>query len=1085
LNDGLVLDDLRARLGAQGVSICGLAGSWPWATGERDLEERGGSRQSILWSGQEGRGSSGVGLLLGPEQRACLTSWEPVSSRILWARFKGTINLSVVVAYAPTSEHKCQRKSFFTDLHGLLMRIPGLDFQLVLGDFNSQVGSLGHAGDYTGVLGRHGVGRRTSSGEELLQLCQSSRLCVANTFFQHRAADKVTWSSNPASAAVAAAGGARHVEWTPRLERRCLDFVLVKRQWLSSVRDVRVRRPANPGWQFSDHALLICRLRLKLRPPRRPPPAVRPSRAALLDEERRRELCAALETAAQASAPADSAAREWDELALMLSAAAKTVLPPEVTEDLRPHRPHISAATLAMVARRRELRWRAEREGRSRHPEIQRELKRQRQRITRCIQRDKARHAAAVAQRLHDLVRAGNTHAFWGGIKQLGGERAAAAAVPALQRRDDSRTHSAQEAADEFAEHFEELHRCGRPVDDAVRAAAAAGRPPGTADGPWPMPTLADTLAAVRGLKHWRAADPAGIWAELLMAACESAAFLQRFHNLALLALQRGMPQAVKESDLLPFFKKGDAAAPGNYRGIQLISILRKVLALITAKDLCRRLEPTLLEHQCGFRPQRGCADQLFVLRRLSGLAVEWQQRLYVAFVDLRKAFDSLYRPALWDILRSRGIPEQLITILEDLHTDTTCRVRVAGRRSRRFRMEFGVQQGCPLASPLFNVYFDHVVREALDACPDAGVTVRCRRSMGEDVSQPCGPRVRDADLQDLTVPVLMLADDLAVLAPTAEGLLSFVEALEVACVRWGLVISADKTELLLVGGAAATACEGCGSQSGERGMLVCDGCERGWHMSCLQPPLEEVPAGRWLCPICVAPAGSSNGEDAWQRPPISVDGQPLQWVGSFKYLGSMFHATSGLDAELSRRIQLSAAAFWRLKRPFFQQRNLSLGTRMKVYRCLVTSVLLYGSEAWAVTAAQLQRLEVFHHRCLRHIVGWRLSDRFSNETLLAKCRISSVQTMLMQHQLRWLGHIGRMDDSRVAKRIMYSTMAGEGRRRRRGAPYRDLGSHYWGVAQEFRAKLPRGAVPRGANWLTLCQNRAQFRLLCRHEPDA
>ena len=105
--------------------------------------------------------------------------------------------------------------------------------------------------------------------------------------------------------------------------------------------------------------------------------------------------------------------------------------------------------------------------------------------------------------------------------------------------------------------------------------------------------------------------------------------------------------------------------------------------------------------------------------------------------------------------------------------------------------------------------------------------------------------------------------------------------------------------------------------------MLVCDGCERGWHASCLQPPLDEVPAGRWMCPACEASEGGSDGGDAWQRPPISVDGQPLQWVGSFKYLGSMFHATGGLDTELNRRIQLSAAAFWRLKRPFFQQRNL------------------------------------------------------------------------------------------------------------------------------------------------------------------
>ena len=113
------------------------------------------------------------------------------------------------------------------------------------------------------------------------------------------------------------------------------------------------------------------------------------------------------------------------------------------------------------------------------------------------------------------------------------------------------------------------------------------------------------------------------------------------------------------------------------------------------------------------------------------------------------------------------------------------------------------------------------------------------------------------------------------------------------------------------------------------------------------------------------------------------------------------------------------------------------------------------------MTAAQLQSLEVFQNKCLRHVLDWHLSDRHSNETLLATCRISSGKTMLRQHQLRWLGHIGRMGEGRIAKRIMYSTMAGEGRRRRRGAPCRDLGASCWELAQSFRSSLPRGAAPR------------------------
>ena len=135
--------------------------------------------------------------------------------------------------------------------------------------------------------------------------------------------------------------------------------------------------------------------------------------------------------------------------------------------------------------------------------------------------------------------------------------------------------------------------------------------------------------------------------------------------------LTRGIPVVARESELLPFLKKGAAEDPNNYRGIQLISLLRKILALILCRALAPRLDPGLLEFQCGFRLQRGCSDQLFTLRQLSELAVEWQQRLYIAFVDLRKAFDSVNREALWVVLRSRGVPEQLISYVAELHTGT------------------------------------------------------------------------------------------------------------------------------------------------------------------------------------------------------------------------------------------------------------------------------------------------------------------------------------------------------------------------------------------------------------------------------
>lgn len=188
--DTTQLTELSAKLASSGVSTCGLAGAWSWDSGRKE-----GDGCTVLWSGG-GTGvghSQGVGLFLRPREAACLQHWEAVSDRLLWARFSGTINLSIVVTYAPVSqqngrsaaESRRRRKEYFEDVERLLDRIPGLDFQLILGDFNSRVGRA--CGSDNGVLGRHGLVGRNAAGEELLQFCRRRKLAVANTFFQHGA----------------------------------------------------------------------------------------------------------------------------------------------------------------------------------------------------------------------------------------------------------------------------------------------------------------------------------------------------------------------------------------------------------------------------------------------------------------------------------------------------------------------------------------------------------------------------------------------------------------------------------------------------------------------------------------------------------------------------------------------------------------------------------------------------------------------------------------------------------------------------------------------------------------------------------
>jgi hypothetical protein len=288
-----------------------------------------------------------------------------------------------------------------------------------------------------------------------------------------------------------------------------------------------------------------------------------------------------------------------------------------------------------------------------------------------------------------------------------------------------------------------------------------------------------------------------------------------------------------------------------------------------------------------------------------------------------------------------------------------------------------------------------------------------------------------------------MFADDLAALAPDAAALGRFMAALATACQRWGLVINTAKTVVQLIGGAAATACEGCGQQhtTQQQPMVLCDGCDRGWHIGCAQPPLAAVPAGEWVCHACANGPGERANVFC---PPISVCGQQLSWVQAFRYLGSTFASSGTLSAELACRFQSAAHAFRHLERPVLRQHAISLRARVQLYLTMVTSVLLYGCESWALTRQQLAI-----HRCrLRMMLGVRRARDISTADLLVRCRAVSVETLIARRQLRWLGHVARMADTRLAKQVLCCTRDGGVRRAGRQPPslmktYADLAARY------------------------------------------
>ena len=120
-------------------------------------------------------------------------------------------------------------------------------------------------------------------------------------------------------------------------------------------------------------------------------------------------------------------------------------------------------------------------------------------------------------------------------------------------------------------------------------------------------------------------------------------------------------PPSWKRARLVAIHKKGSRLLPDNYRGISLLEVCGKVYVQILHQRISAHLDSQLLDSQYGFRPGRGTGDALFSLRRLQELARDFNTPLHAAFIDFRKAFDSVNRPVLWRLLGARGVAPKLV----------------------------------------------------------------------------------------------------------------------------------------------------------------------------------------------------------------------------------------------------------------------------------------------------------------------------------------------------------------------------------------------------------------------------------------
>jgi hypothetical protein len=305
------------------------------------------------------------------------------------------------------------------------------------------------------------------------------------------------------------------------------------------------------------------------------------------------------------------------------------------------------------------------------------------------------------------------------------------------------------------------------------------GLPPAAADALGdPTVTAAEVRRALRHSKPGTCPGFDGIPVELYRKAGQP--MLQLLARVfSAMAVTGTTPSNFLDGVVSSIFKDGDPTLPSNYRPITLLNTDYRILAKVLANRCLQHIPRLISAEQCAFLKGRSIGDSIMLLQLLPHqLAAEGHSGALVAFLDFRKAYDSVNRDFLREVLLAMGVGDKFVAwvklLLDQQHT-RACAV-LNGYRSAKAHFAAGVRQGCPL-SPLLYLFVGEALLRYMKAQPALGITL-------------AGERVVAAQYADDIDPVLQ----------GPEAVPALVDTLSTFAAASNQHVNVDKCKLLPVG---------------------------------------------------------------------------------------------------------------------------------------------------------------------------------------------------------------------------------------------------------------------------------------------
>ena len=137
----------------------------------------------------------------------------------------------------------------------------------------------------------------------------------------------------------------------------------------------------------------------------------------------------------------------------------------------------------------------------------------------------------------------------------------------------------------------------------------------------------------------------------------------------------------------------------------------------------------------------------------------------------------------------------------------------------------------------------------------------------------------------------------------------------------------------------------------------------------------------------------------------VSLEGQVVPRKDTFRYLESMLQKDGDIDEDVSHRIKTGWMK-WRQASGVLCDKRVPQKLKGKFYRTAIRPAMLYGAECWPTKRRHIQQLSVAEMRMLRWICGHTRKDRVRNDDIRDRLGVALIEEKLVQHRLRWFGHV-------------------------------------------------------------------------------